>query len=241
MTGFAGDAFVLDRLMIIRLLMTVVLLGFFMIAMRNPKLVPRGVQNFAEICLDFVRVHIAEEILGKEQGRRFLPVIATIFFAVFAMNLPTIIPGLNISPNARIGFPLMLAVLGYVTFIYAGSKRYGFAKFIKASVVIPGLPPALHILVVPIELVSTFILRPATLTIRLMANMLAGHLIIVLLFSATNFFFWQLNGWSLLAVGTSVLSVAFTLFKLLVLFLQAYIFALLVSVYIDLALHAESH
>ncbi len=227
--------------MIIRLLMTVVLLGFFMIAMRNPKLVPRGVQNFAEICLDFVRVHIAEEILGKEQGRRFLPVIATIFFAVFAMNLPTIIPGLNISPNARIGFPLMLAVLGYVTFIYAGSKRYGFAKFIKASVVIPGLPPALHILVVPIELVSTFILRPATLTIRLMANMLAGHLIIVLLFSATNFFFWQLNGWSLLAVGTSVLSVAFTLFKLLVLFLQAYIFALLVSVYIDLALHAESH
>ncbi|WP_245847490.1 F0F1 ATP synthase subunit A [Dietzia natronolimnaea] len=241
MTGFAGDAFVLDRLMIIRLLMTVVLLGFFMIAMRNPKLVPRGVQNFAEICLDFVRVHIAEEILGKEQGRRFLPVIATIFFAVFAMNLPTIIPGLNISPNARIGFPLMLAVLGYVTFIYAGSKRYGFAKFIKASVVIPGLPPALHILVVPIELVSTFILRPATLTIRLMANMLAGHLIIVLLFSATNFFFWQLNGWSLLAVGTSLLSVAFTLFKLLVLFLQAYIFALLVSVYIDLALHAESH
>lgn len=227
--------------MIIRLLMTVVLLGFFMIAMRNPKLVPRGVQNFAEICLDFVRVHIAEEILGKEQGRRFLPVIATIFFAVFAMNLPTIIPGLNISPNARIGFPLMLAVLGYVTFIYAGSKRYGFAKFIKASVVIPGLPPALHILVVPIELVSTFILRPATLTIRLMANMLAGHLIIVLLFSATNFFFWQLNGWSLLAVGTSLLSVAFTLFKLLVLFLQAYIFALLVSVYIDLALHAESH
>ncbi|EYT63341.1 ATP synthase F0F1 subunit A [Dietzia sp. UCD-THP] len=241
MTGFAGDAFVLDRLMIIRLLMTVVLLGFFVIAMRNPKLVPRGVQNFAEICLDFVRVHIAEEILGKEQGRRFLPVIATIFFAVFAMNLPTIIPGLNISPNARIGFPLMLAVLGYVTFIYAGSKRYGFAKFIKASVVIPGLPPALHILVVPIELVSTFILRPATLTIRLMANMLAGHLIIVLLFSATNFFFWQLNGWSLLAVGTSLLSVAFTLFKLLVLFLQAYIFALLVSVYIDLALHAESH
>lgn len=241
MTGFAGDAFVLDRLMIIRLLMTVVLLGFFMIAMRTPKLVPRGVQNFAEICLDFVRVHIAEEILGKEQGRRFLPVIATIFSAVFAMNLPTIIPGLNISPNARIGFPLMLAVLGYVTFIYAGSKRYGFAKFIKASVVIPGLPPALHILVVPIELVSTFILRPATLTIRLMANMLAGHLIIVLLFSATNFFFWQLNGWSLLAVGTSLLSVAFTLFKLLVLFLQAYIFALLVSVYIDLALHAESH
>lgn len=227
--------------MIVRLLMTVVLLAFFAIAMRNPKLVPRGVQNVAEMFLDFVRIHVAEEILGKEQGRRFLPIIATIFFAVVAMNLPAIIPGLNISPNARIGFPLVLALLGYVTFIYAGSKRYGFGRFIKASVVIPNLPPALHLLVVPIELVSTFILRPATLTIRLMANMLAGHLILVLLFSATNFFFWQLNGWTILSVGISVLSVAFTLFELLVIFLQAYIFALLVAVYIDSALHAENH
>ena len=241
MTGFAGDAFVLDRLMLIRLLMGALLLAFFVIAMRNPKLVPRGVQNVAEICLDFVRVHISEEILGKQQGRRFLPIIATIFFSVVMMNLPTILPGLNISPNARIGFPLVLAILGYITFIYAGSRRYGFAKFVKSSVVIPNLPPALHLLVVPIELVSTFLLRPATLTIRLMANMLAGHLILVLLFSATNFFFWQLNGWTLLAAGTSLLSVAFTLFKLLVVFLQAYIFALLVAVYIDLALHAENH
>jgi len=241
LTDFAGGAFTLDRLMLVRLLMAVVLLAFLVIAMRNPKLVPRGVQNVAEICLDFVRVHISEEILGKEQGRRFLPIIATIFFAVVAMNLPAIIPGLNISPNARIGFPLVLALLGYVTFIYAGSKRYGFGRFIKASVVIPNLPPALHLLVVPIELVSTFILRPATLTIRLMANMLAGHLILVLLFSASNFFFWQLNGWTVLSAGISLLSVAFTLFELLVIFLQAYIFALLVAVYIDSALHAENH
>ena len=241
LTDFAGGAFTLDRLMLVRLLMAAVLLVFFVLAMRNPKLVPRGVQNVAEICLDFVRVHVAEEILGKEQGRRFLPIIATIFFAVVAMNLPAVIPGLNISPNARIGFPLVLALLGYITFIYAGSKRFGFARFIKASVVIPNLPPALHILVVPIELVSTFILRPATLTIRLMANMLAGHLILVLLFSASNFFFWQLNGWTVLSAGVSLLSIAFTLFELLVIFLQAYIFALLVAVYIDSALHAENH
>ncbi|MBC7305682.1 MAG: F0F1 ATP synthase subunit A, partial [Dietzia sp.] len=58
MTDFAGGAFTLDRLMLVRLLMAVVLLAFLVIAMRNPKLVPRGVQNVAEICLDFVRVHI---------------------------------------------------------------------------------------------------------------------------------------------------------------------------------------
>ncbi|MBB0968727.1 F0F1 ATP synthase subunit A [Dietzia aerolata] len=241
LTDFAGGAFTLDRLMLVRILMAVVLMGFFMIAMRNPRLIPSGVQNFSEICLDFVRVHISEEILGKDQGRRFLPVIATIFFATLAMNLPTVLPGLNVSPNARIGFPMMLALLGYITFVYAGAKKYGFFRYIKLSIVIPNVPPALHILLVPIEILSTFILRPVTLTIRLMANMLAGHLIIVLLFSATNFFFWQLNGWTLLSAGISVLSIAFTLFELLVIFLQAYIFALLVAVYIDSSLHADNH
>lgn len=241
LTGFAANIFAVDRLMLIRILMTVILVGFFVYSMRNPKLVPRGVQNVAEVFLDFVRIYIAQDILGKEQSRRFLPIIATIFFAVLAMNLPTIIPFLNISPNARIGMPIVLAIFGYLTFVYAGSKRYGFFKWVKSSVVIPGIHPALHILLVPIEIISTFILRPVTLTIRLMANMLAGHLIVVLLFSATNFFFWQMNGWTLLSVGTSLLSVAYALFKVLILFLQAYIFALLVAVYIDLALHADSH
>lgn len=242
---FAGGLFAIDRLMFVRLLMAIIVGVFFAVALRSPKLVPSGLQNFAEVCLDFVRVHIAEEILGKKEGRRFLPIIATIFFLVFAMNLPSVIPFLNISPNARIGMPLVLALFGWLTFIYAGSKKYGFFKFVKSSVVIPNLPPAMHLLVVPIEFISTFILRPATLTIRLMANMLAGHLILVLLFAATNFFFWQFKfdgaAWSVLSLGTIAFSVAFTLFELLVIFLQAYIFALLVSVYIDLSLHAEEH
>ena len=182
-----------------------------------------------------------EEILGKKEGRRFLPVLATMFFLIFAMNLPSVIPGLNISPNARVGMPLVLAIVGYFVFIYAGAKRYGFFKYVKSSIVIPNLPPALHILVVPLEFLSTFILRPATLTLRLMANMLAGHIILVLMFSATNFFFFQMNGWTTVSFGTIIAAIAFTLFELLVIFLQAYIFSLLSAVYIELALHADEH
>jgi F-type H+-transporting ATPase subunit a len=111
----------------------------------------------------------------------------------------------------------------------------------KSSVVIPNMPAAMHIIVVPIEFISTFILRPVTLTIRLMANMLSGHLILALIFAATDFFFWQFNGWTVLSAVTLVASVLFTLFELLVIFLQAYIFALLVAVYIDLSLHAGEH
>ena len=160
---------------------------------------------------------------------------------VFAGDLPSVIPGLNIGPNARIGMPIVLAVVAYLAFIYAGVKRYGFGKYVKSSLVIPNIPGLLHILVVPIEFFSTFILRPVTLAIRLMANMLAGHIILVLLFSATNFFFWQMNGWTLAAGGTLLFAVAFTLFELLVIFLQAYIFALLTAVYIELSLHADEH
>ncbi len=241
LNDFAGGLFAVDRLMLIRLLMIVILALFFYVAMRRPKLIPRGVQNVAEIGLDFVRVNVAEEILGKKEGRRFLPVITTIFFVVLIGNLPSVIPFLNVSPNARIGMPIILAAVAYIAMIYAGVKRYGFGKFMKSSLVIPNLPPALHILVVPIEFFSTFILRPVTLTIRLMANMLAGHIILVLLFSATNFFFWQLNGWTVLSLGTLAAGLAFMLFEMLIIFLQAYIFSLLTAVYIELSLHADEH
>jgi len=236
-----GGWFSLDRIMLVRLLMAAIMIIFFVVAMRKPKIVPSGLQNVAEIMLDFVRIHIAEEILGKKEGRRFLAVLVPIFFLVLFLNSSSVIPFLNISSNARAGMPLILALFGYIAFIYAGAKRYGFFKYMKSSVVIPNLPPALHVLVIPLEFLSTFILRPATLTIRLLSNMLVGHIILVLLFSATNLFFWQFNGWSALSAVTLVAGIAFTLFECLVIFLQAYIFTLLVAVYIDLSLHADEH
>lgn len=241
LNNFAGGWFALDRIMIVRLFVAFILMLVFLMAFRNPKIVPKGLQNVAELAIDFVRLNIAEDILGKKDGRRFLPLLATIFFTVLFMNAATIIPFLNISPNARIGMPIVLAIVGYIAMIYAGAKRYGFGKYIKSSVVIPGLPPLLHILVVPIEFFSTFILRPVTLALRLMANFLAGHIILVLLYSATNFFFWQLNAWTGLSLLTIVSAVLFSLYEIIVIFLQAYIFALLVAVYIELSLHADSH
>ncbi|ALE18612.1 F0F1 ATP synthase subunit A [Lawsonella clevelandensis] len=237
----AGGWFTIDRLMVVRLFVILLVAIFFGVAFHNPKLVPGKLQNAAEMVLDFVRTGIAEDILGKKEGKRFLPLITTTFVIVFFLNLPSVIPFLNISPNARIGMPLVMAIVGYIAFIYAGSRKYGFFKFMKSSVVIPNMPPVMHLIVVPIEFISTFILRPVTLTIRLMANMLSGHLILALIFGATNFFFWQLNGWTALSAVTLVAAILFTLFELLVIFLQAYIFALLVAVYIDLSLHASEH
>jgi F-type H+-transporting ATPase subunit a len=98
------------------------------------------------------------------------------------------------------------------------------------------------VILIPIEFISTFILRPFTLTVRLMANMLAGHLMLVLFFSATQFFFFQAaGGMKIFGLFSLAAGFGFTLFEMLVIALQAYVFALLTAVYIDLALHADSH
>lgn len=239
---FEGTPFELDRLMLIRLLMTAVLVLVMVLAFRNPRIVPRGLQNIAETGLVFVKEQICDEVLGKESGRKYFPLIATIFFAVLFLNFSGIIPGLNISSNARIGMPLVLALIAYITFNYVGIKKYGFVTYMRSSIVVPNVPPALHVLLIPIEFVSTFILRPFTLTVRLMANMLAGHIMLVLFFSATWFFLFDAAAWMKVFSPFSLLAgLGFTLFEMLVIFLQAYVFALLTAVYIGLAQHADSH
>ncbi|MEV6139997.1 F0F1 ATP synthase subunit A [Nocardia sp. NPDC051990] len=239
---FEGTPFELDRLMLIRLLMTAVLVLVMVLAFRNPRIVPRGLQNIAETGLVFVKDQICDEVLGKESGRKYLPLIATIFFAVLFLNFSGIIPGLNISSNARIGMPLVLALIAYLAFNFVGIKKYGFVTYMRSSIVVPNVPPALHVLLIPIEFISTFILRPFTLTVRLMANMLAGHILLVLFFSATWFFLFDAVAWMKVFSPFSLLAgLGFTLFEMLVIFLQAYVFALLTAVYIGLAQHADSH
>ncbi|MFB9905876.1 F0F1 ATP synthase subunit A [Allokutzneria oryzae] len=238
---FEGTPFQIDRIMLIRVLMTVLLIGFFLIAMRRPKIVPRGVQNLAEMGLDFVRVSIAEEILGKVNGRRFLPLLTTYFFMIWALNLSGVIPFLNMPSTAKIGAPLVLALVTYFVFNYAGIKAQGFGPYMKSNLFPPGVPKWAYVLVTPIEFVSTFIVRPFTLTVRLMANMIAGHMTLVLFFGAAWFLLFQAG--SLLLAPVGALSFAagfiFTLFELMVQALQAYVFTLLTAVYIDGALHAE--
>ncbi|MEU2043203.1 F0F1 ATP synthase subunit A [Nocardia niwae] len=239
---FEGTPFELDRLMLIRILMTAVLVVVMVLAFRSPRLVPRGLQNVAEIGLVFVKEQICDEVLGKESGRKFFPLIATIFFTVLFLNFSGVVPGLNISSNARIGMPLVLAVIAYLTFNYVGIRKYGFLNYMRSSIVVPNVPAALHVLLIPIEFVSTFILRPFTLTVRLMANMLAGHIMLVLFFSATWFFLFDAAAWMKVFSPFSLLAgLGFTLFELLVIFLQAYVFALLTAVYIGLAQHAADH
>jgi F-type H+-transporting ATPase subunit a len=226
--------------MLIRFFMAALLILLFWLGTRRMKIVPGRFQSLIEMGLDLVRVNVAEDLLGRKDGRRFLPLLTAIFFTVLAMNLPGIIPGFNLAGSSLIGFPIVLAAVAYVTFIYAGLRKHP-GTFLKASLFPPGVPWPIYIIVTPIEFFSIFILRPVTLALRLLMNMVAGHLLLVLCFTATWWFLESSPGFfKLFAAGTLAFGLIFTLFEILVSVLQAYVFTLLTTVYIQLAL-AEEH
>lgn len=237
---FADTPWEVNRIILVRWVAVIALLLVFWLGTRRMKVVPGRFQSLVEMGLDVVRVNIADDLLGKKDGKRFLPILTTMFFLVLFMNLTGVIPGLNIAGTSVIGVPLVLAVVSYLTFIYAGVRKSP-KNFFKNSLFPAGVPWPVYIIVTPIELISTFVIRPVTLTLRLMMNMIVGHLLLVLFFSATQFFVFTLGGWyTLLGVGSLAFGFVFTLFEILVAVLQAYVFTLLTAVYIQLAV-AEEH
>ena len=237
---FEGTWFEMNRIILVRLLAVVALVLVFWLGTRKMRTVPGRFQGTVELALNLVSVNIAEDLLGEKDGKRFLPLLTTIFFMVWFMNVTGIIPGLNIAGTSIIGMPLVLAIAAYVAFVYAGLRKHPVA-FLKNSLLPPGVPWPLYIIVTPIEFVSTFILRPVTLTLRLLMNMVVGHFLLVLFFSSTHFFILYSDSWmAFFGIGTIAFSIAFTFFELLVATLQAYVFTLLTAVYLQLAL-AEEH
>lgn len=229
--------------MLIRILVCIVVVLIFWLGTRKMTVVPSRGQAALEFLTGFVRNSIIVGTLGEKDGRRFMGVLFAIFFTTLGMNITGIIPGLQLAGTSVIGLPLLMALVIYVLFIYAGMRKHSFG-FFKNALVIPGVPVALVPFLALLEFLSTFILRPVTLTLRLLMNMVAGHMLLVLCFSATQFFFFTVlasgNFLGLLGAGTFAFGIAFTLLEIFVAALQAYVITILGAIYIQMAL-AEEH
>ena len=215
-----------------------VLIIFFLVTYRDPKLVPTKRQWIAESIYGFVRNNIAKDLIGHE-GIRFAPYLTTLFCFVLLTNLFGIIPGIQMSPNSHIAFPAMLALISYVLFNYIGIRKHGFVKYMRNSLV-PPAPWFILPLLIPIEFISTFLFRPFTLAVRLFANMFAGHMIL-LVFTLGGFM--MINSNALLApvsVLSWLMAIALTFLEAMVIVLQAYVFTVLTASYVQGAL-AEEH
>ena len=242
---FAGTPFALNRIELIRILVCLLLVLFLWLGTRRMKLVPGRGQVITEFILGFPRNSIVIETLGEKDGRRFMPILMTVFFVTIGMNLTGIVWGLQIAGTSLIGIPLIEAVILYVVFIYAGAKKHGGLKFLKNSLLPPGVPIGLLPLLAIVEFVSTFIVRPVSLTLRLLMNLVAGHMLLALCWAATQFFFVtvlfnQGNLIGLLGIGTFAFGIIFFALELFVALLQAYVITILGAIYIQLSL-ADEH
>jgi F-type H+-transporting ATPase subunit a len=220
------------------MLMSAVIISLlFVAAMRRPSLVPKGLQNAVESVVEFIRNGIVMEVMGKD-GLPFLPLLTSLFVFIWVNNLYGIIPGIQFPTTSRMAIPMMLAILVWFVFNIAGIVKQGGLRYLKNTLFIPGVPPALYILVTPIEFMTTFLVRPLTLAVRLAANMIAGHLMLTIFFVGT----WYLQ-FKLVTIPFAAMSFALgtfiTAFEVLVGVLQAYIFTILTAVYIAGAIHPE--
>ncbi|NOT51951.1 MAG: F0F1 ATP synthase subunit A [Chitinophagaceae bacterium] len=195
---------------------------------------PKGVQNLIEPVITFVRDEVAKPNLGNKY-EKYLPYILTVFFFILINNIFGLIPGTaNVTGN--IAFTVVLGLISFVVILFSSNKHY-WGHIINP----PGVPGWVKVILVPVEILSVFI-KPFALIIRLFANMVAGHIIIICLISLI-FIFAGLNvyaGW-----GTSVFSIAFTIFiyfiEILVAFIQAFIFSMLTAVFVGQAFETGHH
>jgi F-type H+-transporting ATPase subunit a len=235
---FKDTAFGINKTVLIYFASVLITLLIFFAAARKHQLVPRGVQNIAESSVDFVRESVILQTIGPE-GMGYLPFLTTMFFFVFFINIFEILPFIQFPGNARIAVPLFLALVVWFIFNIVGIAKQGFGSYMKSSLVPPGVPKAILPLMVFIEFISTFIVRPFSLAIRLFANMLAGHLILVTFAILTSSIFGAAVYFKIGAAFPFALLVALTAFEILVSGLQAFIFTILTGVYIGLAMHPE--
>ena len=234
-TLFGDGAFAVNKVVVLMIVSAVLVFALYFTAGRRGSLVPSGVQNFAETVVEFVQEGVILQTMGPE-GLHFTGFLLTLFSFIFACNIWGIIPIAQMPVNARMALPAFLAIIVWVIFNFMGIKHQGLGGYFKSMLFPPGVPKALYILVTPIELVSTLIVRPLSLAVRLFANMLAGHLLLVsFAVIATALFKATVVG----AALPGALLIALTGFEVLVAVLQAFIFTILAAVYIGGAMHPE--
>ncbi len=234
----AGLTIHLTKPMLMLWVAAAVVVVFFVLAFRKAVVVPRGIQNIGEMGYLFVRDGIARDTIGAK-GDPFVPVLFSFFFFIWVLNFMSIVPFLQFPVTSRFAIPLAFAVLVYLLWVPLGVKRQGAGSFFKAMTMPPDVPKAMYVLLIPIEILSNFIVRPFTHSVRLFANMFAGHMLIVTFSVAT----WYLLSPSVIGVLGSAASftvtVGLTGFEMLIQALQAYVFTLLAAVYINDAVNAH--
>ena len=201
-------------------------------AVRRRNVVPRGLYNFVEMLVQFVRVEIAGKNIGERDGDRFVPYLVTAFFFILFVNLFGMIP-YAATATGNVAVTLALATFTFLVTQYAAIKAMGLGAWLKHLT--GGVAVWLWPIMIPVEILGLFT-KPFALTVRLFANMVAGHIVILSLLGLI----YALNSqW--VALGSVPMALGIFLLELFVAFVQAYIFTMLSAVFIGQGLAHHGH
>ncbi len=210
---------------------TVLILGFLTFSMRGRALVPTRMQSIAESVYEFV-AGMVRDTMG-EQGMKYFPFVFAIFIFIFVLNMLGMIPGF-FTVTSHLAVTAALAALVFLTVLVIGFAKNGFG-FLKLFVP-SGVPIYVLPLVVMIEVIS-FLSRPISHSVRLFANMLAGHITLKVFGGFVVMLLGSASAAAALAPLPLLAATALTALEFLVAFLQAYVFAMLTCMYLNDALH----
>lgn len=225
-----GIDFSINKAVAIVIIAAILTFVSFIYASRGRGLVARGLRNAIEAIFVFVKLDIVDATLGGE-AKKWLPFVGTIFFFILFCNLLGLIPG-SYAPAANISFTATLAIIVLLTFVGTGMVKQGPFRYWK-NLAPGGVPKVMYIILYPIEFVS-MLSKPLSLSLRLFANLFAGHVVIGSFLGLIIMF-----GSVIVAPFPLVMAVVMYAFEIFVAFIQAYIFAILTAVYVNLSIHAE--
>ena len=244
----AANPWVLTNYVFFMLIALVLTLLFFVIASRRLSLVPKGIGNVAEMGVEFIR-DMCSDVIGPE-GDKYVAFVATGFFFILFNNIVGLVAGLK-PGTGDIGITATLALITWIAFVYVGFAKNGFYGYFKS--LIPAGVREMNIFariilggyLFLLEFFSTFVIRPLTLAVRLFANMFAGHIILGI-FGIFVIIGIQaaISGAILGAIPAALSLVMLVLmyaFEVFVAGIQAYVFAILTTVYIGSSVHASEH
>ena len=213
--------------------------AFFIASSRKALIMPTKLQFAGESIYSFVRNDLARDVIGHE-FMRFVPYLFTLFTFILTNNIFGIVPLLQFPAMSRVSFPYVLAIFTFVIFHYVAVKHKGILPYLKEIMFMPGVPKPVYILLTPIELATYFVVRPLTLSLRLFANMFAGHLLLLVFILGGDHLLKGVIGLKLVSPFAFAFGIGLTFFEFMVQCLQAYIFTLLTALYIAGAL-ADEH
>jgi len=223
------DQLIFTKQTIMMFLASLIIVLLFIFGYRKDKKVQSGIGNLLEIFVIFIRDEVVYPNMGEKQGRRFLPLILTFFFFIVLLNLMGLVPG-SATATASFSVTVGLALITFFTYILFGNKD--FWKHIFAT---PGVPLWLLPIMIPVEIIG-LITKPFALSVRLLANMNAGHIIILAFLGIII----NMKSYGA-ALGAVPMAIAINMLELFVAFLQAYIFSLLSSIFIGMAVVEHEH